>query len=189
MKKTAALLIFIIISIVRANNSFAQLPVEIRSGLIYINDGTIGKPYPNKYSDLTASLDKALKLHPNDTTCLYLRAVLYLRLNKITVNPDLGNKIAFGNLVIAKNLAEKAINLKMENLYLKVLRAELYKELTNRFMADQAWKFTEHQIAERKSQFDNYKAITNKYYDELAVLDKQNAYDYQKLRVNAKYPL
>ncbi|MBK0380060.1 hypothetical protein [Mucilaginibacter segetis] len=189
MKKTAALLVFIIISIFRGTYSFAQLPLEIRSGLIYVNDGTIGKPNANKYSALSDSLDKVLKLHPNDTTCLYLRAVLYLQLNKIISNPDVGNKMAFGNLVIAKDMAEKAVNLKMENLYLKVLRAELYKELTNRFMADQAWKFTEHQIAERKSQFDNYKAITNKYYDELAVLDKQNAYDYQKLRVNGKYPL
>lgn len=188
MKKTAALIVFIVISIFRATYSFAQLPVEIRSGLIYINDGTIGKPNPNKYSTLTDSLDKALKLHPNDTTCLYLRAVLYLRLNKIISNPDLSNKVAFGNLVIAKDMAEKAINLKMEIFYLKVLRAEIYKELAYRLGGDELWKFNKEQIAERRNRFNYYKESANKFYDELTAMDSNNTSDYLKLKVKNKYP-
>jgi hypothetical protein len=157
--------------------------------LIDINDGTIGKPNANKYSALTDSLDKVLKLHPNDTTSLFLRSVLYLSFNKVMVNPDLGNKIAFNNLIIAKNMAEKAITLKMQNFYLKVLRAEIYRELTYKLGGDESWKFNGNQIADRRKQFNQYKELSNKYYDELAVLDNRNAYDYQKLKVTAKYPL
>jgi len=39
------------------------------------------------------------------------------------------------------------------------------------------------------TQFNSYKELANKYYDELGVLDKENAYDYQELKVTAKYPL
>ncbi len=189
MRKRNLFFLFLIILIIKSTFSFAQLPVQVRSGLIYINDGTIGSPKPNKYAALTDSLDKNLKLHPNDTTSLFIRGVLYLSLNRVIVNPDLGNKIAFENLIMAKNMAEKAINLKMQNFYLKVLRAEIYRELTYRLGGDELWKFNSKQITQRRAQFNSYKELANKYYDELAILDKVNAYDYQKLKVTSKYPL
>lgn len=189
MSKCNLVFIILIILSVKSTFSFAQLPVQVRSGLIDINDGTIGKPNANKYSALTDSLDKNLKTHPNDTSSLFFRAVLYLSFNKVMVNPDLGNKIAFNNLIIAKNMAEKAITLKMQNFYLKVLRAEIYRELSFRLGGDESWKFNSKQIADRRKQFNQYKELANKYYDELAVLDNGNAYDYQKLKVTNKYPL
>lgn len=129
-----------------------------------------------------------MKLHPSDTTCLYLRSVLYLSLNKIEVNPDLGSKITFDNLVIAKKMTEKAANLKMQNFYLRVLRAEIYKELTYRLAGDKSWKLNSQQISERRNWFNDYKHLANQYYDELALLDKRNAYDYIKLKVMINYP-
>jgi hypothetical protein len=189
MRKRNLFFLFLIILIVKSTFSFAQLPVQVRSGVIYINDGTIGSPKPNKYAALTDSLDKNLKLHPNDTTSLFIRGVLYLSLNRVVVNPDLGNKIAFENLVIAKNLAEKAVNLKMQNFYLRVLRAEIYRELAYRLAGDQSWKFNSKQITQRRSQFNSYKELANKYYDELAQQDKNNAWDYQKLKVKGDYPI
>jgi len=146
MRKCNFVFIILIIVSVKSTFSFAQLPVQVRSGLIYINDGTIGKPNANKYSAITDSLDENLKFHPNDTTTLFLRAVLYLSFNKVIVNPDLGNKIAFNNLITAKNMAEKAITLKMENFYLKVLRTEIYRELTFRLGGDESWKFNSNPI-------------------------------------------
>jgi hypothetical protein len=189
MRKRNLFFIILIMLSVKSTFSFAQLPVQVRSGLIYINDGTIGKPKPNKYNALTDSLNKNLKLHPNDTTSLFLRGVLYLSLNKVIVNPDLGNKTAFDNLVTAKDMAEKAVTLKMQNFYLKVLRAGIYRELTYRLGEDQSWKFNSNEITRRRTLFNNYKERANKYYDELADVDKGNAYDYQKLKVTTKYPL
>jgi hypothetical protein len=189
LKKPRAYFVLLILLLIKSTSSLAQLPIQIRSGLIYINDGTLGRPQISKYAALTDSLDKNLKLHPNDTTSLFLRAILYLRLNRVTVNPDLGNKIALENLVTGKNMAEKAIKLQMQNFMLKVLRAELYKELTNRFIGEESWKYNNQQISERKRQFKNYKELANKYYDELSLLDKSNAYDYQKLKVATNYPL
>jgi hypothetical protein len=72
---------------------------------------------------------------------------------------------------------------------LKVLRAQMYKELTYRFTGDEAWKYNSKQIADRKSLFNSYKELANKYYDELAQLDKSNAYDYGKLKVSSSYPI
>jgi len=93
------------------------------------------------------------------------------------------------NLVLARNLADKAMGLKMTNIKLEVLRAQIYKELTYRFTSDEAWKYNSKQIADRKSQFNSYKELANKYYDELAELDSSNAYDYQKLKIKYNYPL
>jgi hypothetical protein len=188
MKKSILFFIILIILFVKPTFSFAQLPVQVRSGLIYINDGTIGNPKPAKYAALSDSLDKNLKLHPNDTTSLFLRGVLYLNLNSVIANPDLGNKMAFNNLITTKNMVEKAVTLKMQNFYLKVLRAEIYRNLTFRLSSDQSWKLNNNQITQRRSQFNSYKELANKYYDELAVIDKENAYDYQKLRVTNNYP-
>ncbi len=188
MRKSNLFFIILISLSVKSTFSLAQLPVQVRSGLIYINDGTIGNPKPAKYAALSDSMDKNLKLHPNDTTSLFLRGVLYLSLNSVIANPDLGNKIAFNKLITAKNMAEKAITLKMQNFYLKVLRAEIYRELTFRLGGDQSWKFNNNQIIQRRSQFNGYKELANKYYDELAVIDKGNAYDYQKLKVTNNYP-
>ena len=87
------------------------------------------------------------------------------------------------------NMVEKAINLKMSDFKLKVLRAQIYKELCYQYAGDESWKFNAKQIAERKAQFNAYKSLANKYYDEVALLDPNNAYDYQKLRVTTNYNL
>lgn len=189
MRKHNLFFLFLIFLSLKSTFVFAQLPVQVRSGLIYINDGTIGSRKPNKYAALTDSLDKNLKLHPNDTTSLFFRAVLYLSLNRVIVNPDLGNKTAFNNLVTAKNMVEKAITLKMQDFYLKVLRAEIYRELTFRLGGDESWKFNSNQITQRRTRFNSYKELANKYYDDLAVFDSNNANDYLMLKVKNKYPL
>ena len=86
-------------------------------------------------------------------------------------------------------MAEKAISLKMQNFNLKVLRAAIYRELTYRFTGDESWMFNSKQKAERKGLFDNYKALANKYYDELEKIDTHNASDYQHLKIKYDYPL
>ena len=87
------------------------------------------------------------------------------------------------------NLAERAVSLNMQSFNLKSLRAQIYKELTYRFTADESWKFNPRQIAARKRQFNVYKELANKYYSELAIIDKSNSYDYQKLKVRYNYPI
>jgi len=166
----------------------AQLPVIVESGMIYINDGSF-KPDPKKYRVLADSLDKKLKINNKDTISLFFRSLLYLSFNDLKAKPFQGEKGALKNLIIAKELAEKAISLKMQNFNLKVLRAQIYKELAYRFTADEAWKYSNKQIAERKSQFNTYKELANKYYSELADLDKPNTTDYEKLKVKYNYPL
>ncbi len=80
-------------------------------------------------------------------------------------------------------MAERADSLKMQNFDLKVLRAQVYRELTNRYAPIEIWRFNAKPMADRKKKFDYYKGLTNIYYDELAVLDKKNVYDYQKMKV------
>lgn len=166
----------------------AQVLVKVESGMIFINDGSF-KPDPNKYTLIADSLDKRLKLNDKDTTSLFFRALLYLSFNDLKAKPYQGEKGALENLTAGKNLVEKAIDLNMQDFKLKVLRAQIYKELCYRYSGDESWKFNNKQITERRIQFNTYKELANKYYDELAFLDKPSTYDYEKLKVKAKYPL
>ncbi len=160
----------------------AQAQVKIVDGIIYLGDVDFVRN-EKKYYKFTDSLDKNLNLHPNDTTSLFYRALLYLRYNNFVVNPDLSSNQATTKLLIAKKMADRADSLKMQSLYIKVLRAQLCKELATRYAPIEIWRFNEKQMTERKKKFDYYKGLANSYYDGLAVLDKRNAYDYQRLKV------
>ncbi|SRR5260221_5973523 len=178
--------VLLMTGIISAN---AQLKLKVENGIIYINDGSFGKPNEKKYSVLTDSLDKNLKINSNDTTSLFYRAILYLVFNDHVAKPFQGQKGALENLTKAKNMAEKAIELKMQNFNLKVLRAQIYKELAYRFLGDEAWRYNSSQIKDRRNLYNKYKELANQYYEELAELDKVNAYDYQKLTVTGNYPI
>jgi hypothetical protein len=164
----------------------AQHPVRIVSGMIAWDDGTL-TPKENKYKLFTDSLDRNLQTHPKDTTSLFFRALLYLRFNSIMANPDLSSTKATNNLRTAKAMTDRADSLKMKSFYLKVLRAEICRELNGRYAPVDLWRYTDQQAAERKKNHLYYMNLANKYYDELAVLDSANAYDYQKLKVKNGY--
>jgi hypothetical protein len=46
-----------------------------------------------------------------------------------------------------------------------------------------AWRYNARQIEDRKRNYENYKVLANKYYDQLAALDSNDAYDYQRLKI------
>jgi hypothetical protein len=164
----------------------AQHTVRVVSGMIALDDGTL-TPKENKYKLFTDSLDRNLQTHPKDTTSLFFRALLYLRFNSIIANPDLSSTKATNNLRTAKAMTDRADSLKMKSFYLKVLRAEICRELNGRYAPVDLWRYTDQQAAERKKNHLYYMNLANKYYDELAVLDSANAYDYQKLKVKSGY--
>lgn len=188
MKKFSLLIICLLAFTFNPVTTHAQLRIKIIGGLIYINDGSVTHN-EKKYAGLTDSLDKNLKINPKDTTSLFYRALLYLTFNNLMVKPYQRADGTLENLTIAKNMVEKADSLNIKTFNLKILRAEIYRELTYRFSGDQSWMFNNKQKADRRVLFNNYKALANKYYDELAQLDSHNAYDYQKLKINYAYPL
>ncbi|PAW95177.1 hypothetical protein CKK33_17395 [Mucilaginibacter sp. MD40] len=159
-----------------------QVKVKIESGQIFVNDPW-KRPDERKLQPFADSLDRNLNVHPNDTTSLFYRALLYLQFNKFIVNPDLSTNRATNKLLLAMAMAGRADSLRMQNFNLKVLRAQIAKELTNRYAPMDLWRFTEKQIAERKKKFEYFKGLANAYYDKLALIDKDNAYDYQRLKV------
>ncbi len=177
----------LIILLVSSLSAHAQLRIKVVYGSIGIDDGSL-TPNEKKYAVLTDSLDRNLKIHSNDTTSLFLRALLYLRYNSLIAKPYSADKIALENLEIAKKMAERAISLNMKNFNLKILRAQIYKELIYRFAGDESWKYNSKQIAERRELFNSYKELANKCYDDLAEMDKRNTYDYQQLKVGSIYP-
>jgi hypothetical protein len=188
MKKLTYLFLLLLLYAFTPLTIYAQIPVKIAAGLIYINDGPFRQD-PKKYAVISDSLDRKLKIDDKDTTAMFYRALLYLIFNDLKAKPSPLDKVALDNLVLGKNLAERAIVLKMANIKLKVLRAQIYKELTYRFTGGEAWKYNSKQIADRKNLFNGYKGLANKYYDELAKLDRPNAYDYEKLKAKYNYPL
>ncbi|MEZ2338379.1 hypothetical protein AB6735_22215 [Mucilaginibacter sp. RCC_168] len=180
---TLTLIIFMIFQL------SAQPSVTVVVGKLRLNDGSLFRPDQKKYAAYEDSLNLNLKVNPSDTTSLFYRAFLYSTFNSIFVQPAPGQPAVMVDLIKAKNMVEKAVGLKMQDYRLKVLRAQIYGELCYQYGDDQSWKYNAKQIAERRDQFNSYKTLVNKYYDELAILDSSNAYDYQKLKVKEDYPI
>ena len=183
MKKNAFYLFsfFLLIGSIRAN---AQLNVVVENGIISIQSGSFGPPDPKKFNSIIDSLDKNLKEHPNDTTSLFYRALLLEQFNNQLAKASSYTKDPIENLTTSKEITEHAVGLNMQDIRLKVLRAQIYKDLVYRYSVSESWKFTSKQISERKVKCNTYKELANKCYDELAVIDKNNAYDYIRLKVN-----
>jgi len=186
--KNYRLLLLIIGLLCAGKPVYAQVHTKIISGQLLIDDGSPLLKQAS-YKPLTDSLDRALKTRPNDTTSLFYRALLYDQFNNLLAKPFATDNGALLNLTKAKDLCEQAISLKMNDFKLKVLRAQIYRDLTCRYSGDESWKFNTNQIAERRNKFNTYKELAKQYYDELAALDKNNAYDYQKLKVTNQYPV
>jgi hypothetical protein len=186
MKK--ALLLSLAVIVLMINNGYAQPPVKVRNGLIYMDDGSLS-PNQKKYPALTDSLDKNLKSNPNDTISLFYRSVLLLRYNSMMAKPSPADTSAFNNLMKAAKLVKIADSLQVKSLLFKVLRAEIYREICYRFQGDQSWKYNASQVALRRRKFNDYKELANQYYNELILLDKNNAYTFEKLKVSGNYPI
>ncbi len=168
--------------------SFSQLKIVIDNGMVRIEDGSLFF-MPGNYRTIADSLDEVLKSGRGDTTVLFECALIYDQSNNQLAKPVPGDKDAFEHLLKAGDLVEKAFELKMRALTLKILRAQIYRDLTYRFIDDQSWKFNSEEIQRRRALFNNYKTLANKYYSQLAQLDKNNAWDYQRLNVKTKYPI
>ncbi|MBE9599851.1 hypothetical protein [Pedobacter sp. MC2016-24] len=180
---------FFLILLFFAAGANAQFRVKLQFGQIIKDDGTFGTFRPEKHKSLIDSLDKNLKSNPKDTTSLFYRAAIYLFSNDILSKPYQREKGSLEALVVAKNMAESAVALNMHDFRLKVLRAQIYKDLVYRYTGDESWMFKAPQIVERRKQHNSYKELANKYYDELAAMDEANAHEYQKLKVTHEYSL
>lgn len=170
-------------------NASSQPHIEIQNGQLRLNDGTFLKPDKAKYTKFTDSLDKQLTTNPSDTTNLFYRAYFYSLFNNIHFQPTLGQPAVMAELVKASDMVDKAIQLKMTDLRLKILRAQIYKQLCYQYGDDQSWKYNASQIAMRNKQFITYKTLANKCCDDLMIEDKGNSYVYQKMKVKNEYPL
>lgn len=179
----------ILLCIFFISNVHAQLPIKIVNGKVTRDDGTFGKFQIQKYTPLIDSLNKNLKLNPKDTTSLFIRSTLYLFSNDVQSKPNQREKGALENLILAKDMVENAVTYGMQDLRLKILRAQIYRELVYRFTGDESWMFDSKQTTVRRKQFNSYKELANKYYQELALSDSNRAYDYNRLKVNDIYPL
>jgi Tfp pilus assembly protein PilF len=169
--------------------SKAQLPQTkiVNATLLTVESGMLTVPAKGKYDKLRDSLDKNLKKTPTDTTSLFYRALIYYSYNQLLAEPYQRTKGTLENLTIAKDMIEKAITLKMTDFRAKVLRAQIYSELCYRFTGDESWNTNSAQATARAKLFEAYKNKGNLFYDELAEIDKRNAYDYQKKRITYTY--
>lgn len=98
----------IILLIISIQFSWAQPHIKVVSGQITLDDFT---PTEAKYKPATDSLDRKIKLNPNDTTALFYRAVLYLSFNSIIARPDQTTNEPADKLLSAKKMADRADSL------------------------------------------------------------------------------
>jgi hypothetical protein len=186
--KTFKRALFILTFLLLVKFTVAQPPIKIVNGRVSMDDRTYGF-MPIKYKATIDSLDRLLKAHPNDTTGLFYRALFYSLSNNLMARPYQRENGALENLIKGKNLLEKAMSLGMSSLRIRVLRAQIYSDITYRFTGDESWMFNQKQITDRKAQYNKFRGLTNKLYDQLAQEDKNNAWVYQKLRVTGDYPI
>ncbi|GGA95686.1 hypothetical protein [Mucilaginibacter rubeus] len=172
---TAVLLVLVI------DHLKAQLPIIIANGQLRLNDGSFLKPDSKRYIAYTDSLEFKLKSNLSDTTALFHRAFLYSVFNSILFYPYPGESHVMQDLLKAKNLADKALSLKMRDFKIKVLLAQICSELCYQYSNDQNWKFTVKQIIERRNQFGIFKKLTNEYYTDAISADPANAYEYERI--------
>jgi hypothetical protein len=180
------ILIGLLIAISQAK---AQLKYKIENGMIHINDGPIGRFNEKAFTRLIDSLEKNLKSNPNDTTSLFDRALLYSLGNNLLAKPYPREKMAVENLIIGKNEIERAVSCGMSSLGAKVLRAQLYKDIIYRYSGDASWMFNKQQIEKRRTDYNAYKDLANKDYDEVIMMSKSNAWDFEKLKIKTDYPI
>src|SRR6187402_770398 len=112
-------------------SGFAQIQTRIVAGQISI--GNTIMPDENSYAGFRDSLDKKLKVNPHDTTSLFERALLLEQFNKQLAKPTSYTKDPIENLTAAKDMTEHAVALHMKDLKLKILRAQIYKDLVYRY--------------------------------------------------------
>ena len=146
-------------------------------------------PPLKKYDKLIDSLDKNLKLNPADTTSLFYRALIYYSYNQMLAQPAQRTKGTLENLTLAKNMIEKAIDLKMKDFRAILLKAQIYNELCYRFSGDERWMFSSNEIANRRKLFEIYQAKNNSSYDLIRKSDMSHAHLYDKKEINYQYPI
>jgi len=172
-------------------SSWGQLPETktVNGLLVTVEDNLLNSPPKGKYAKTADSLDKKLIKNPNDTTSLFYRALIYYAHNQMLAEPYQNTKGTLENLTKAKIQIEQAIKVGMTDFRAIQLRAQIYNELCFRFTGDESWMFTKAQKVSRKNLFENYKILANRYLDELAQQDKNNAYQYAKRKVSYVYKL
>lgn len=185
-------LILYSLSILITIPSVAQLPaIKVQNGQIRIDDGrNLFTPDKKQFSKIIDSLNNNLRSNPNDTTSLFFSALFLLTYNNMSAEPYQRTKGTLENLNKAKNMVEKAVALNMNNPALKIARANIYGEITYRYTGDESWQFkTKTEIATRHKDYNFYKELANKYFDELVQLHPNDSYTYQKLKVKGDYPI
>ncbi|WP_316799701.1 hypothetical protein [Pedobacter frigidisoli] len=184
-------LLIIVLSILLPHLSYAQLPsLRIIDGTLRtVESGMLVVPPKDKYKKIIDSLDQNLKKSPNDTTSLFYRSLLYYSYNQKMAEPAQTTKGTLENLLIAKNMIERAISEKMINVNTKILRAQIYAELCYRFSGDESWMFTPAVIQSRRKLFETSKAKANDSYDELIKSGISETYVLEKKKVKDEYPI
>lgn len=189
--KTLTTKITFIVGLFSSLSSWGQLPQtkSVNGLLITVESNLLNVPPKDKYIKVADSLDKSLARNSNDTTNLFNRALIYYLYNQMLTEPYQRTKGTLENLTKAKEQIEKAIKTGMKDFRAQQLRAQIYSELCYRFTGDESWMFNKAQMISRKALFEKYKVMANRYFDELAEQDKNNAYAHIKRKISFTYKL
>ncbi|TKC07989.1 hypothetical protein FA048_12555 [Pedobacter polaris] len=178
MKTFSAVILLSIITL----TAKAQVHLIKQSSIVKLDDGRLY--YTAKsYIKQIDSLDKVLVKSPNDTTALMLRSFFYLKAGDLLANPYAADKIFIDRLLTGKRMIEKALSLKLIDLKAKIIAAELCNQLSYRYggyNSDLSWKYDSKTLAKYAAFQKRYKEEAIEFYKELAVLDKNSAWEYQK---------
>jgi hypothetical protein len=182
MARRYSVAVVVLILCFQSHSLLAQFNTKVASGQVVIDDGTL-TPNENHYTGVLDRLKENLRKNPHDTTSLYLSSVLLLRFNSLMARPDLTNVRYLNNLLIGLQLADLADSLNMKDFKLKVIKAQLCKEITYRLSPAEPWRYNKQELADRRIKYLFYKNKTNSYLDQLAGIDTPDAYDFQRQKI------
>ncbi|MCT1526061.1 hypothetical protein ACS126_03635 [Sphingobacterium lactis] len=166
---------------------FTNVTVSLDGGRIGIVEGDfMGRPNDELYNKILDSTATVLKQDSLNTGALFLTALLKSQYYLMRPSTD-EQLVALEESSVA---IDSAFAKGIDDLTSKVLRARIYYQLMSCFIADEGWRYERPAVRrERKTRFERYQALSNKYHGELETLDPANAHDYRKRISNASYPL
>lgn len=173
---------FVFVLLLMPFTVFGQVPIQLMSGRLVINDGSF-RPEETKYLSTADSLSKVLVKTPKDTTALFEIAFLLDYFNSQLYKPAF-NREAFNKLSKAKSLLKNAQQTGMKDLRLTVLEAQIDKDLCYQLAIQEKSLLSNPELTNRKAQFDSLKLEANRLYEKAKKLFSDQAYDLEKQKVN-----
>lgn len=190
MKTGLMLLVCLVVSVLWVNaqeTSYPLVTVSLDGGRIGIKEGDfLGRPNDALYHKVLDSVSTVLQRDSLDQDAWFLEALMHSQYYLMRPPTEAQLEV----LEQSATAIDSAFSKGKDDLMAKVLRARIYYQLMSCFIADEGWKYEKDVVRrDRKTRFERYQALSNRYHEELMELDAAHSLDHKQRINHAAYPL